>query len=78
MLSSSFFLSEIFAIMHLDVLRHGKRLFLRVGGFAAILPNPPLWAFIRGRRCAMSDYELLMIVFTVIGIVISSLKSNNR
>ena len=26
----------------------------------------------------MSDYELLMIVFTVIGIVIATLKSNGR
>ncbi len=40
-------------------------------------PAPPLWA-IRERRCAMSDYELLMIVLTVVGIVIATLKSNDR
>ena len=40
-------------------------------------PDPPLW-FIRERRCAMSDYQILMLVFTVIGIVIAAIKSNSR
>ena len=47
------------------------------GRVAAILPTH-LYGAIRERRCAMSDYELLMIVFTVVGIVIATLKSNDR
>ena len=47
------------------------------GRVAAILPTHP-YGFIRERRCAMSDYQILMLVFTVIGIVIAAIKSNSR
>ena len=48
----------------------------RTGGL--LQSSRPTLRVIRGRRCAMSDYELLMIVFTVVGIVIATLKSNDR
>ena len=48
----------------------------RTGGL--LQSSRPTLRVIRGRRCAMSDYQVLMLVFTVIGIVIAAMKSNSR
>lgn len=40
-------------------------------------PDPPLWA-IRERRCAMSQYEIIMVILTSMSIVIALIKSNDR
>ena len=47
------------------------------GRVAAILPTRP-YGFIRERRCAMSDYEIIMVVLTSITVVLALIKSDDR